>query len=171
MEPVPGSVVSCRCSAVPGGHSEFDQRGAEIAGWHDIHSLVDALTPEELLKPGYYPEGWTVRDLMAHLGAWLAEGGIQLEQINSGTYREGELDIEEANQRFSELTRGVPFDIVYVQAWAARWRMLGVWRDLSDMSEAAVRWLGKVGARHYDEHLPRLQEWSAELTALRVDEK
>ena len=80
------------------------------------HSLVDSLTAEELLKPGYYSEGWTVRDLMAHLSAWLAEGGNQLEQIHAGTRREGELDVEAANLRFAELTEGIPFDDVYVQA-------------------------------------------------------
>ena len=170
MEPVPSSDGPCRCAAAPRpGTSEPDQHRAEIAGWHEIHSLVDGLTPDERSKPGYYPEGWTVRDLMAHLGAWLAEGGIQLAQIGAGTYREGELDVEAANRRFFELSRGVPFDIVYVQAWASRWRMLGVWRDLTDSSGAAASWLGKVGPQHYDEHLPRLREWSAELTQRRDD--
>jgi hypothetical protein len=170
MESVLSSVGTCRCAAGLGpGTPEPDQRRAEVLGWHEIHSLVDGLTPEERLKPGYYPEGWTVRDLMAHLGAWLAEGGIQLEQIGAGTYQEGELDVEAANQRFFEATRGVPFDIVYVQAWASRWRMLGVWRDLTDTSYAAARWLSKVGPQHYDEHLPRLREWSAELTGQRAE--
>jgi hypothetical protein len=170
MESVLSSVGTCRCAAGLGPVTpEPDQRRAEVLGWHEIHSLVDGLTPEERLKPGYYPEGWTVRDLMAHLGAWLAEGGIQLEQIGAGTYQEGELDVEAANQRFFEATRGVPFDIVYVQAWASRWRMLGVWRDLTDTSYAAARWLSKVGPQHYDDHLPGLREWSAELTGQRAE--
>lgn len=147
---------------------DFDRRRAEVVGWHGIHSLVDSLTAEELLKPGYYSEGWTVRDLMAHLSAWLAEGGKQLEQINASTYREGELDVDAANLRFAELTEGVPFDHVYVQAWASRWRMLGVWRDLPEITTAAADWLDKVGAQHYDEHLPRLREWAAQLVDLRV---
>lgn len=170
MEPVLTSIAACRCAAaLAPGLPDFDLRRAEIVGWHETHSLVDSLTAEELLKPGYYSEGWTVRDLMAHLGAWLAEGGIQLEQIRAGTYREGELDIEASNLRFSELMEGISFDIVYVQAWASRWRMLGVWRDLTEITDAAARWLGKVGAQHYDEHLPRLREWAAELTDHRVD--
>lgn len=164
MEPSLTSTVECRCAVrLPPGLPDVDQRRAEVVGWHETHSLVDSLTDEELLKPGYYWEGWTVRDLMAHLGAWLAEGGNQLEQIHAGTYREDELDVEVANQRFLELTEGIPFDIVYVQAWASRWRMLGVWRDLTEINDSAVAWLGKVGAHHYDEHLPRLREWAAEL--------
>ena len=128
-----------------------------MAGWHETHSLVDSLTAEELSKPGYYPEAWTVRDLMAHLSAWLAEGGKQLEQIHAGTYHAGELDVEAANRRFSELTEGIPFDVVYVQARASRWRMLGVWRDLTEITAPAFGWLDKVAAQRYDEHLPPSQ--------------
>jgi len=131
--------------------------------------LVDSLSAREVLQPGYFSEGWTVRDLVAHLGAWLAEGGIQLEQIHAGTYRDGELDIDAANQRFSELTEGIDFETVYVQAWASRWRMLGVWRMLTDMTDPAAFWLRKVGPEHYDEHLPRLREWVTELIDRRVD--
>ena len=131
--------------------------------------MVDSLSAEELLQPGYYSEGWTVRDLIAHLGAWLAEGGIQLEQIHAGTYLEGELDLDVANQKFSELTEGIDFETVYVQAWASRWRMLGVWRMLTDMNDAAVLWLRKVGPQHYDEHLPRLREWVTELIDRRLE--
>jgi hypothetical protein len=168
MEPA-ASIAQCRC-AVPlsPGLPDIDRRRAEVVGWHETHSLVDSLTAEELLKPGYYSEGWTVRDLMAHLSAWLAEGGNLLEQINAGTYREGELDVEAANLRFAELTHGIPFDIVYAQAWASRWRMLGVWRDLTVISASAADWLDKVGAKHYAEHLPRLRQWTAELVDLRV---
>lgn len=169
MDPALTSAAQCRCGArlAPGLH-ESDRRGAELVGWHETHSLVDSLTPEELLKPGYYSEGWTVRDLMAHLSAWLAEGGKQLEQIHAGTYHAGELDVEAANRRFSELTEGIPFEVVYVQAWASRWRMLGVWRDLTEITTPAVGWLDKVGAQHYDEHLPRLREWVADLVGRRV---
>ena len=122
MDPALTSIVQCRCGAplAPGLH-EFDRRGAEVAGWHETHSLVDSLTAEERLKPGYYPEGWTVRDLMAHLSAWLAEGGKQLERIHAGTYHSGELDVEVANRRFSELTEGIPFEVAPGMGCRAGW--------------------------------------------------
>jgi hypothetical protein len=168
MEPAT-SIAQCRCSVqLPPGLPDIDRRRAEMVGWHETHALVDSLTADELLKPGYYSEGWTVRDLMAHLSAWLAEGGNQLEQIHAGTYDEGELDVEAANLRFAELTKEIAFDDVYAQAWASRWRMLGVWRDLTEINASAGDWLDKVGAQHYAEHLPRLREWAAELVDLRV---
>ena len=170
IEPAIASRPVCRCEAtLPPGLPDYELRRAEVLGWHETHSLVDSLRAEELLQPGYYSEGWTVRDLVAHLGAWLAEGGIQLEQIHAGTYLEGELDVDVANQKFSELTKGIDFETVYVQAWASRWRMLGVWRMLTDMNDAAVFWLRKVGPEHYDEHLPRLREWVTELIDRRLE--
>jgi len=60
---------------------------AERSGWYALADLVRSLTPEECLVLGYFRDpDWTVRDLVAHLGTWLAEGEIQLERISAGTY-------------------------------------------------------------------------------------
>ena len=60
---------------------------AERRGWYEVADLVRSLTPAECLEPGYYHDpDWTVRDVVAHLGTWLAEAEVQLEQINAGTY-------------------------------------------------------------------------------------
>ena len=56
------------------------------------------LTPEECLEPGYYRDpDWTVRDVVAHVGTWLAEAEVQLEQIKVGTYEGHEVDIDGLN--------------------------------------------------------------------------
>lgn len=34
---------------------------AEDTGWRDLHALIDALTPEQAERPGYYPEGWSAK--------------------------------------------------------------------------------------------------------------
>ena len=47
---------------------------AERAGWYELAELVRSLTPQECLEPGYYVDPpWTVRDLVGHIGTWLAE--------------------------------------------------------------------------------------------------
>ena len=68
---------------------------AEDIGWRDLHALIDALTPVQAEQPGYYAEGWSAKDLLAHIGAWLAEAGVMLERIAAGTYRREEVDIDE----------------------------------------------------------------------------
>lgn len=80
---------------------------------------------------------------------------------------EGELDVDEANARFFELMRGLPFETVHAQAWAARWSMLHVWSRLPAANPANGSWLATAGGEHYAEHLPRLRAWSEELIARR----
>jgi hypothetical protein len=68
--------------------------GDEDRLWTELHGLVDPLTVEELERPGYYAEGWSAKDVLAHIGSWLAEAGVILERIRFGTYRRAEIDID-----------------------------------------------------------------------------
>jgi uncharacterized heparinase superfamily protein len=136
---------------------------AEDASWEEVHALVDSLTPEQAERPGYYPEGWAAKDVLAHIGSWLAEAGVVLQQIRAGTYRPEEIDIDSMNRRFLENMKEVPFETVRVQASAARARMLLAWAQLGGLTPEAASWIRKAGAEHYGEHLPRLREWVAEL--------
>ena len=132
--------------------------------WGELHRLVDSLPEDGVATPGYFSEGWSVKDLVAHIGSWLAEAGIVLERIRFGTYRPEELDIDLMNRQFYEAMNDVPFGTVRAQASAARSRMLLAWGSLGDGTPDADRWIRKAGSEHYAEHLPRLREWVAERT-------
>ena len=71
----------------PIDHPYLADMEAERAGWYEMVALVRQLTPDECLVPGYYrdPE-WTVRDVVGHLGTWLAEAEIQFERMIGGRY-------------------------------------------------------------------------------------
>lgn len=86
-----------------------------------------------------------------------------LERMLVGTYRREEIDIDEMNRLSLEAMRDLPFDLVNAQAWAARTRLLQAWDELWELTPDAVFWIQKSGAEHYQEHLPRLREWVAEL--------
>ena len=59
-------------------------------------------------------------------------------------------------------------DVAWLQAQAARTRMLDEWRTLAVRNDEAAWWIRKVGDEHYDgEHLGRLAEWTEELIARR----
>lgn len=135
----------------------------EDAGWTELHRLIDPLSPTEAETPGYFPEGWSVKDLIGHLGSWLAEAGIALERIRAGTYRAGELDIDAKNDEFLEALRPLTLRESHAQAEAARAQMLRTLGSLPDVSEDAAWWIEKAGPSHYASHLPRLREWVEEL--------
>lgn len=136
----------------------------EDALWRDLRTTIDAFTPSQALMPGYFPEGWSAKDALAHIGTWLAEGGMALEQIRVGTYVELRSDqLDEMNARFLDAMRDVPLDVIRAQAAAARARMLRVWTEMPSPGEIVDEWIRKSGPSHYREHLPRLHEWLREV--------
>jgi hypothetical protein len=131
--------------------------------WTELHGIVDSLPPDLVDEPGYFVEGWSAKDLVGHIGSWLAEAGVVLEQIRAGTYRPDEVDIDAMNTKFFDAMHDVAFADVRAQGVAARNRMLRAWRSLPNEDPEADRWISKAGPEHYTEHLPRLREWVKEL--------
>jgi hypothetical protein len=131
--------------------------------WTELHDLVDAMPADKVEEPGYFAEGWSAKDLVAHIGSWLAEAGVILERLRSGTYRPEEIDIDAMNARSYSSMRDVAFHDVRAQAFSARNRMLRAWRSLPEGSTEADRWIRKSGPEHYAEHVPRLRAWVGEI--------
>jgi hypothetical protein len=138
-------------------------REAEL--WGRLHGVVARITPEMAERPGYFREGWTAKDAVAHIGTWMAEGAQVLRQIAAGTYREGELDVDAANERYLTAMHDVPWDTVHLQLSSARSQLLRAWHELPELTPAAEFWVHKAGPDHVLEHLPRLEEWVDEMAA------
>ena len=135
----------------------------EAEAWNHLRRLVDRVTPENAELPGYFEEGWTAKDAVAHLGTWMARGATMLRQIAAGTYREGEIDVDAENARFLEAMRDVPLPTVHLQFAAAHGELLSAWAQLPEITPAAAYWVRKAGPEHYAEHTPRLEAWLDEL--------
>lgn len=136
---------------------------AERGGWAELRDLLGSLTPEQRAAPGYFAEGWSAKDLLAHVAGWLAEAVEVLEQVRAGTFQGRDLDIDARNAVFLEANRDVPFALVEVEAEASRHRLLQEVKALGEVSPDAEEWLRKAGPEHYADHLPRLRAWVAEL--------
>lgn len=137
---------------------------AERRGWYEIVDLVRLLTPDECLEPGYQRDpDWTVRDVVAHLGTWLAEAQTQFEQMRAGTYEGHEVDIDALNAALLAGMADQPWEVAWVQANAGRFRMVEEWWLLDAPTDEAMWWIRKAASDHYGEHLDRLREWTAEL--------
>ncbi len=151
------------------GHPYAREIEAERIGWYQIVDLVHSLSHEECLEPGYQRDpDWSVRDVVGHVGTWLAEAEIQFERIGAGTYEGHEVDIDALNAEFLAAMAGQPWDVAWVQANAGRSRMLQEWYALTEPSDEAAWWIRKAGGDHYAAHLGRLREWVAELIGRRV---
>ncbi len=140
---------------------------AEGTGWAELIGLIDACPPEAIDRPGYFAEGWSIKDLLGHLGTWLAEAGVALERIRAGTYRPDEIDVDKLNVQFLAAMSDVPFEIVRIQAWSARTMLRREYFSLPpEPTGSAAWWVRKAGPDHYGEHLPRLREWIAEVNGV-----
>jgi hypothetical protein len=126
--------------------------------------VLERLTPQIAEVPGYFAEGWTAKDAIGHLGAWMAEGAQMLRRIAAGTYREGEVDVDAENERFLAALRDVPLETVHLQAASARAELLRAWSELPEVTPPARYWVRKAGPEHLAEHLPRLEAWLEELS-------
>jgi hypothetical protein len=140
----------------------------ERSRWEAITAFVDLLTEDERQVPGYYDDpSWSVKDLIAHLGAWQAAARVQLLDIAARSYKPHEVDVEGRNAATLESAKAEPWDRVWARTTGARAWMLEAWFALSGPDEAANQWIRKAGAEHYGEHLARLRDWVAELVELR----
>jgi len=134
--------------------------------WHELGSTITTFTPEQAMRPGYYGEGWSAKDMLAHVGTWLAEGGLALERLHGGAQAGlPEAEIDHMNEGFLARMRAVPLTDVKVQAVSARQRLLIAWIEAPSQEDVAAAWIRKVGPDHYTEHLPRLKEWLIEVQA------
>jgi hypothetical protein len=151
-------------AGLPADHPYLAELDAERHGWYELAELVRTLTPDECLVPGYYRDpDWTVRDVVAHLGTWLAEAQTQFLRMGGGTYEGHDLDIDALNEVFAAAMRDQPWEVVWTQANAARSMLVQDWHGLKQPTDEAAWWIRKSGVDHYAEHLGRLHEWVAEL--------
>jgi hypothetical protein len=143
---------------------------SERAGWTELAALVRSLTPAECVVPGYYRDpDWTVRDVVAHIGTWLAQAEVQLERLRAGTYEGHDIDVDAINAQMLDAMHDQPWQVAWTQANAARTMMLQDWYRLETRDAESAWWVNKSGGEHYAEHLPRLREWVADLVARRAE--
>src|SRR5215210_1678787 len=101
---------------LPATHPYVGDLDAEARGWYRLADLVRSLTPDECVVPGYYVDpAWSVRDVMGHVGTWLAEAGVQFERIAAGTYAGHDIDIDALNATFLEAMREQPWEVSWTQ--------------------------------------------------------
>jgi hypothetical protein len=131
----------------------------EETKWRELCTEVGRFTDEELERPGVTPDGWSVRDVLFHIGAWAAECGLQLERMRMGTWEEPHLDVERQNREWLELSRTMDQKSVKAEFAASRTRMVVEFGTLPEVTPAAVEWFEESGPLHYQEHLVDLRRW------------
>jgi hypothetical protein len=131
----------------------------EDAGWRELTALFDQVPRERFEEPSVTPEGWSAKDVMFHVVAWLDEASEALDRERVGTPDPEGLDTDAKNARFSEISRALDTEDVRSRLEPSRDRMLRCWASLDEVTPDAWSWFDESGPRHYAEHVKDLRVW------------
>jgi hypothetical protein len=123
--------------------------------WVDLQQVLAGLPTERMTEPGLTEE-WTVKDLFAHLGCWMAQAAHVLERVRLGTYESAPLDVDGMNRIFYEAWRDLDLVAVKCGFQSSRVRMLQEWYLLPEITPDADEWFRESGPQHIDEHMADL---------------
>jgi hypothetical protein len=137
----------------------------EDAEWAKFCQAIGDRSDAELQRPWLGPDQWSTKDLMFHVGAWMAECGRMLERIRAGTFDRSEedaLDTDAKNREWHGVSRGLDLLTVRVELAASRSRMLEEFGHLPEVTGDALEWFEESGPIHYREHTADLRAWHPE---------
>jgi hypothetical protein len=132
----------------------------EDAGWQELMAAFARIPAGRFEESTLTPDGWSPKDAMFHIGAWMADCGVQLERMRAGTFRPGEETretIERQNQAWFELSRTMDPHDVRAEFLSARARMCEEFGAMPEVTPDAWEWFEESGPLHYAEHLPDLR--------------
>ncbi len=131
----------------------------EDEGWLAFHALLHRVPPSRIEEPRVTPEGWSPKDVMFHVGAWLAEASRQLERIREGTYEPPAAPTQTLNDEWFALSRTLDPATVWAELEASRVMARGSLGALDTVTPLAREWFEESGALHYAEHIGSLGRW------------
>ena len=115
------------------------------------------------------PEGWSPKDAMFHVGAWMADCATQLERMRGrhrSTPRRRRERRSNAATRSGSRSRGRWAPGTCAREFAAsRGRMVSAFGSLAELTPDAVEWFEESGVLHYAKHREDLRAFVEEAPA------
>jgi hypothetical protein len=130
--------------------------GREEEAWRRFAETVRSVPADRRDVEGVVP-GWTVHDLVWHVGYWAGYAADVIERD-----RAGEAELEPADSELEEAEilatgRGMSWDEVVAGAEQAHDRVRAAFSASHDPGETAVGWFRDDTFDHYDEHTAEIR--------------
>lgn len=134
---------------------------AEDSGWRELNDLVGGLSDDQLGRPGYTPEGWSVKDLMWHVACWSADCVRAFDQMRAGTFTGTTIDEETdvVNRRWFRQSRELDLQTVQAEWYSSRTLLVERFAGFEIVTSDAAEWFAETGPIHYAKHLGDLRGW------------
>lgn len=134
--------------------------GREDEAWRRFAETVRAVPADRRDVEGVVP-GWTVHDLVWHVGYWAGYAADVIERD-----RAGETDLEPAGSELEEAEilatgRSMNWDEVVRRAEQGRDRVRAALSSSPDPGNTAVEWFRDDTFEHYDEHTAEIRAFVA----------
>ena len=131
----------------------------EQEGWERLHAVLGRIPRERLDEAGVTDDGWSPKDVMFHIGAWLAEAARQLERIHEGTYVVEDDTVEERNEAWFALSKTLDISTVRAELESSRVMAREALSVLAEITPEARGWFEESAGLHYAEPVPDLVRW------------
>ncbi|MFQ6015698.1 MAG: DinB family protein, partial [Anaerolineae bacterium] len=125
--------------------------------WAELNAAVADIPPDMMLQPGVAGH-WSLKDVLAHLAAWMEETLRVLPRLVEGEEVELGYTIESFNARHYEADRDRPLSAVQARLERVRRELLALLETVPE--ELLLRhrrineWAVYSTYGHYEEHLP-----------------
>jgi len=133
----------------------------EEDGWRRLCARFEAVPAERFSEPTLTSDGWSPKDAMFHVGAWLEDCAQVLDQILLGTFRreDADEDIEGINRAWFERSRSMAAGEVRAAFADGRRRAVEGFTSLPQVTPEAWEWFEESGPLHYAKHVRDLEAW------------
>jgi hypothetical protein len=135
----------------------------EESGWARLAEVFASIPGNRFEDPTVTPEGWSPKDVMFHVGYWMADCADVLERIAAGTWDGGADEtptaIEVTNQQGFERSREMSLDEVRAGFEEGRRQMVAAFRALDEVTPGGWEWFEESGPLHYAKHVADLSAW------------
>ena len=133
---------------------ELTRRDAEA--WRQFEALLAAVPTERRETPDL-EGGWSVKDVLWHIGFWW-DDFRQTVETGEEAADDGDESTDDVNHREQERSRSMSWNAVRSAVLERRVAMLAAWRELPEIDDRVAESFVSETVEHYDEHAPQLRE-------------
>jgi len=136
----------------------------EGTAWQELMGVFEAIPADRFEEAGVIAEGWSPKDVMFHIGAWLAECSSVLDRISAGSGNiedDDDAATDAKNATWFNMSRETDAATVRQGFAAARQDACKRFAEMAAPTSEAWSWFEESGPRHYEEHGAELRAWLA----------
>ena len=134
----------------------------EDEAWKAFVAEVGRVPPAARADGGVVP-GWSVIDLVYHVGKWAGVAADKLAEIRSGRKPSEDDDWQPKNELWAAESKKMVFEEAMARALAERERARQAFAELPEVDANAASWLKEETFDHYEEHTEEIARYADSL--------